>query len=152
MSCSTLYCLSVAIFLLLDLNPSLAACGDRPLKQLRLRSSTSNGEESESDQQLPPIDLSHLSEQQLQQLMQQLNVADQFDEDNRGSSRPWKKVQRIIRRQLVRVPKRYLKKLLRQFGLARSVSVRSGVIQLLPQPEVPDVEPQPQLYYLIPLE
>ncbi|KAH8411820.1 hypothetical protein KR215_011680, partial [Drosophila sulfurigaster] len=115
-------------------------------------SSKSNGEESESDQQLPPIDLSHLSEQQLQQLMQQLNVADQFDEDNRGSSRPWKKVQRIIRRQLVRVPKRYLKKLLRQFGLARSVSVRSGVIQLLPQPEVPDVEPQPQLYYLIPLE
>ncbi|KAH8300949.1 hypothetical protein KR044_006805 [Drosophila immigrans] len=160
-SCSSHYFL-LAIFLLLGFDlavkPSLAACGDRK-PQLRLRSTANNlnlnlnsnlngdgdgnADADESDQQLPQIDLSQLSDKQLQQLMQQLNVADQFDEDNRGSSRPWKKVQRIIRRQLVRIPKRYLKKFLRQFGLGRSGNVRSTPLQL---------QPQPQLYYLIPLE
>ncbi|KAH8416503.1 hypothetical protein KR222_006434 [Zaprionus bogoriensis] len=98
------------------------------------------------DASAPQIDLSQLSEQQLQQLLQQLNAATAanseatpaYEEDHRSSSRPWNKVQRIIRRQLVRIPKRYLKKLLRQFGLARSAG---GTLQL-----------QPELYYLIPLE
>ncbi|KAH8387387.1 hypothetical protein KR093_006875 [Drosophila rubida] len=145
MRCSpSLYCL-LALFLLLDCEPGLAACGDRT-QQLRLRNTSndlsSNGDETDQ-QQLAQIDLSQLSDAQLQQLMQQLNVGEQFEEDNRGSARPWKKVQRIIRRQLVRIPKRYLKKLLRQFGLARSGSVRSAAIQL---------QPQAPLYYLIPLE
>ncbi|KAH8335168.1 hypothetical protein KR074_007815 [Drosophila pseudoananassae] len=111
------------------------------------------------------IDLSQLSEKQLKQLVHQLakfqtqkdieedeNENEEEDEeeeqdyeDHRGSSRPWNKVQRIIRRQLVKIPKRYLKKLLRQFGLARSSgvgSVRSGGDLRIPLEE----------YYLIPLE
>ncbi|KAL7745400.1 hypothetical protein ACLKA6_015412 [Drosophila palustris] len=157
MNCSLYWTLSLSLLLLLlnlAAKSNAAACGDS-LQPLRLRSTSNNLTTDETDQQLPQIDLSQLSEQQLQQLMQQLNVADQFDEDNRGSSRPWNKIQRIIRRQLIRIPKRYLKKLLRQFGLARSGSgsgiVRSGAIQL--QPQI-DVQPkvQPELYYLIPLE
>ncbi|EDV34922.2 uncharacterized protein Dana_GF20015 [Drosophila ananassae] len=112
------------------------------------------------------IDLSQLSEKQLKQLVQQLakfqtqkdideedeveqeQLEDEDyenqDEDHRGSSRPWNKVQRIIRRQLVKIPRRYLKKLLRQFGLARSSgigSLRNG-----------DLRTQVEEYYLIPLE
>ncbi|KAH8246409.1 hypothetical protein KR026_005644 [Drosophila bipectinata] len=113
------------------------------------------------------IDLSQLSGKQLKQLVQQLakfqtqkdieeddedgeeeeQSLEEDYEDHRGSSRPWNKVQRIIRRQLVKIPKRYLKKLLRQFGLARSSgggigSVRSGGDLRIPLEE----------YYLIPLE
>ncbi|XP_016951699.1 uncharacterized protein LOC108025673 [Drosophila biarmipes] len=119
------------------------------------------------------IDLSRLSEKQLQQLLQQLaklqttkqdgDVEDLAEDeqdldgdrdqdldledpenDHRGGSRPWNRLQRIIRRQLVKIPKRYLKKFLRQFGLARSVGytdVRSTAIV-----------PQLEEYYLIPLE
>ncbi|KAM8721565.1 hypothetical protein ACLKA7_007447 [Drosophila subpalustris] len=153
MNCSLYWTLWLSLLLLLlnlGAKSNAAACGDS-LQPLRLRSTSNNLTTDETDQQLPQIDLSQLSEQQLQQLMQQLNVADQFDEDNRGSSRPWNKIQRIIRRQLIRIPKRYLKKLLRQFGLARSGSVRSGTIQLQPQIDV-QPEVQPELYYLIPLE
>ncbi|XP_017118957.1 guanine nucleotide-binding protein-like 3 homolog [Drosophila elegans] len=67
------------------------------------------------------------------------------EDDRRGGSRPWNRVQRIIRRQLVKIPRRYLKKLLRQFGLARSIGnggVRSSDI----------AGPQLEEYYLIPLE
>ncbi|XP_039497935.1 putative uncharacterized protein DDB_G0287113 [Drosophila santomea] len=118
-----------------------------------------------------PVDLSRLSEKQLKQLVEQLaklqsqkgqdgeDLVDEEEEeedpnqdqeleepedDHRGSSRPWNRVQRIIRRQLVKIPKRYLKKLLRQFGLARSAGhggVRSA-----------DLGPQLEEYYLIPLE
>ncbi|XP_017086207.1 uncharacterized protein LOC108118159 [Drosophila eugracilis] len=117
-----------------------------------------------------PIDLSQLSEKQLQQLVQQLanlqsakdeadddlteedeedtkpNLQDLQDpeDDHRGGSRPWNRVQRIIRRQLVKIPKKYLKKLLRQFGLARSAGY-SG-------PRRGEVIPQLEEYYLIPLE
>lgn len=157
--------LLLALLELLAIEPSSAACGGSTAQRLRVRlHSVSNEEIADDDEvapQLPQIDLSQLSEQQLQQLLQQLNVAQaadvaqaaeeepNYDEDHRGSSRPWNKVQRIIRRQLVRIPKRYLKKLLRQFGLARSSSAtrRSGALQLQPQRDV-----QPQLYYLIPLE
>ncbi|KAH8238538.1 hypothetical protein KR032_008935 [Drosophila birchii] len=116
----------------------------------------------------PQIDLSKLNPWQLQKLAQQLanlqskggdeeEEADQEQhnnqdedqqqtdteledpaDDHRGSSRPWNRVQRIIRRQLVKIPKRYLRRILRQFGLARSID---GV----PQAEL-------QEYYLIPLE
>ncbi|KAH8291714.1 hypothetical protein KR018_011679 [Drosophila ironensis] len=113
----------------------------------------------------PQIDLSRLSGKQLLQLLRQLTklqsmgqnedqVEDEdldakenlieYEDDHRGIGRPWNKVQRIIRRQLVKIPKRYLKKLLRQFGLARSAElVRSG-----------DASARFQLeeYYLIPLE
>ncbi|KAH8287389.1 hypothetical protein KR054_006660 [Drosophila jambulina] len=61
-----------------------------------------------------------------------------YADDHRGSSRPWNRVQRIIRRQLVKIPKRYLRRILRQFGLARSID---GI----PQAELKE-------YYLIPLE
>ncbi|XP_020803034.1 uncharacterized protein LOC110179758 [Drosophila serrata] len=105
----------------------------------------------------PQIDLNKLSPGQLKKLAQQLaNFQSQDDkdeevaedeeqdqepelensaDDHRGSSRPWNRIQRIIRRQLVKIPKRYLRKILRQFGLARSLD---------------DVELQE--YYLIPLE
>lgn len=159
--------LLLALLELLAIEPSSgAACGGHGPQPLRVRlhsvSSEQAADEDEEDEasQMPHIDLSQLSEKQLKQLLQQLNVAQaadaaaaeeesNFDEDHRGSSRPWNKVQRIIRRQLVRIPKRYLKKLLRQFGLARSSSAarRSGALQLPPQRDV-----QPQLYYLIPLE
>ncbi|XP_033169732.1 uncharacterized protein LOC117147078 [Drosophila mauritiana] len=116
-----------------------------------------------------PVDLSRLSEKQLKQLVEQLPklqtqkgedggdlVAEEDDpeqdqeledseDDHRGGSRPWNRVQRIIRRQLVKIPKRYLKKLLRQFGLARSAGhngVRSADL----------AAPQLEEYYLIPLE
>ncbi|XP_016981108.1 uncharacterized protein LOC108046066 [Drosophila rhopaloa] len=149
----------VAALLLAPSIPEISAksCGQR----LQLRS------------QNEAIDLSRLSERQLQQLVQQLahlqsrkdkdEVEDQAEEedqnrvedqqqddledpedDHRGGSRPWNRVQRIIRRQLVKIPKRYLKKLLRQFGLARSSGyggVRSS-----------DMVPQLEEYYLIPLE
>ncbi|BFG00795.1 uncharacterized protein DMAD_00715 [Drosophila madeirensis] len=140
-----------------------AGCTDR----LRLRASEAQ------------IDLSQLSAKQLQLLVKQLaalqhkqkaeneNAEDQplddqslddpelesqnlqedlqhYEDDHRGSSRPWNRLQRIIRRQLVRIPKRYLKKLLRQFGLARNLGVGNvRAVELLPQP---------QEYYLIPLE
>ncbi|XP_017008966.2 uncharacterized protein [Drosophila takahashii] len=137
---------------------SAKSCGSR----LQLRS------------QNDAIDLSRLSEKQLQQLLQQLATlqtqnpkeedGDPSEEDedagedrdqeledpendHRGGSRPWNRVQRIIRRQLVKIPKRYLKKFLRQFGLARSagydgyVGVRST-----------DMQPQLKEYYLIPLQ
>lgn len=156
--------LLLALLELLAIEPSSAACGGSTPQRLNVRlHSVSNEEVADDDEvapQMPQIDLSQLSELQLQQLLQQLNVAQaadvaaaaeepNYDEDHRGSSRPWNKVQRIIRRQLVRIPKRYLKKLLRQFGLARSSSAtrRSGALQLQPQRDV-----QPQLYYLIPLE
>ncbi|KAH8241660.1 hypothetical protein KR038_006920 [Drosophila bunnanda] len=107
----------------------------------------------------PQIDLSALSPGQLQKLAQQLaNLQakggskdedenpdgeqyqaeaepEDYEDDHRGSSRPWNRIQRIIRRQLVKIPKRYLRKILRQFGLARSL----GDAEL-------------QEYYLIPLE
>ncbi|EDV45698.1 uncharacterized protein LOC6550323 [Drosophila erecta] len=122
----------------------------------------------------PVVDLSLLSAKQLKQLVQQLaKLQTQKDEDgghaveqdeeaeeeedpnqdqeledpeddHRGGSRPWNRLQRIIRRQLVKIPKRYLKKLLRQFGLARSAGyggVRSA-----------NWGPQLEEYYLIPLE
>lgn len=156
--------LLLALLELLAIEPSSgAACGGHSPQRLRVRLHSVVSEEADDDEddapQMPHIDLSQLSEQQLKQLLQQLNVAQaadvaaaeepNYDEDHRGSSRPWNKVQRIIRRQLVRIPKRYLKKLLRQFGLARSSSAsrRSGVLQLPPQRDA-----QPQLYYLIPLE
>ncbi|XP_017030067.1 uncharacterized protein [Drosophila kikkawai] len=124
---------------------SARGCGSR----LRLRSTE------------PQIDLSGLSSGQLQKLAQQLAIlqakdedknedeneeaaqeqddqAVDYAEDHRGSSRPWNRVQRIIRRQLVKIPKRYLRKILRQFGLARSID---GVAQA-----------ELQEYYLIPLE
>ncbi|XP_037723428.1 uncharacterized protein LOC119555860 [Drosophila subpulchrella] len=132
---------------------SAKSCGSR----LQLRS------------QNDPIDLSGLSEKQLQQLLQQLAklqttkedgddadlAEDEEDQDkdqdledpendHRGGSRPWNRVQRIIRRQLVRIPKRYLKKFLRQFGLARSI----GYSDL----RSTNIMPQPEEYYLIPLE
>ncbi|KAI8036074.1 uncharacterized protein LOC128260455 [Drosophila gunungcola] len=119
------------------------------------------------------IDLSRLSEKQLQLLVQQLSSfkpkkdedADEDENENqpeeegevdrddledpeddrRGGSRPWNRVQRIIRRQLVKIPRRYLKKLLRQFGLARSIG-NGGV-------RSPDIAgPQLEEYYLIPIE
>lgn len=155
--------LLLALLELLAIEPSSAACGGSTAQRLRVRLHSVSNAEPDDDEvapQMPQIDLSQLSEQQLQQLLQQLNVAQSadvaaaeeepnYDEDHRGSSRPWNKVQRIIKRQLVRIPKRYLKKLLRQFGLARSSSAtrRSGALQLQPQRDV-----QPQLYYLIPLE
>ncbi|SPP88523.1 uncharacterized protein LOC117590439 [Drosophila guanche] len=149
-------CLAVALF---DGSGTVAAagCSDR----LRLRASEAQ------------IDLSQLSAKQLQLLVKQLtalqhkqkeqnqseeaqplddqelesqNLEDlqQYEDDHRGSSRPWNRLQRIIRRQLVRIPKRYLKKLLRQFGLARNLDVSNvRAVELLPQP---------QDYYLIPLE
>jgi len=146
MNCSIYWKLLAILLLHLAAKSNSAACGG-----VSLRTTSNNLTTDESDQQMPQIDLSQLSEKQLQHLMQQLNVADQFDEDNRGSSRPWNKIQRIIRRQLIRIPKRYLKKLLRQFGLARSASVRSGTIELQPQVDL-HPNPQSQLYYLIPLE
>ncbi|XP_017054853.1 uncharacterized protein LOC108097217 [Drosophila ficusphila] len=74
---------------------------------------------------------------------QDLDLAEPED-DHRGSSRPWNRVQRIIRRQLVKIPSRYLRRLLRQFGLARSLaSSRVSSAELVPQLEE---------YYLIPLE
>ncbi|XP_034481103.1 uncharacterized protein LOC117786811 [Drosophila innubila] len=154
MNCSLYWMLLLILLLNVAAKSNAAGCGvvSQPL---RLRSTSNNLTTDETEQQIPQIDLSQLSEQQLQQLMQQLNVADQFDEDNRGSSCPWNKIQRIIRRQLIRIPKRYLKKLLRQFGLARSGSgsVRSGTIQLQPPTELqPESQPQSRLYYLIPLE
>lgn len=122
-------------------------------QKLRLRSSSpiSGNElglddELEQEQPLQQLDLSQLSESQLQQLMQQLNLSSDYEDDHRGITRPWKKVQRIIKRQLVRIPKRYLKKLLRQFGLARDGSFRSGTLQ------EPEIVAEPQLYYLIPME
>lgn len=159
--------LLLALLELLAIEPSSgAACGGHSPQPLRVRLHSVSSEQADNDDdedeapQMPHIDLSQLSEQQLKQLLQQLNVAQaadaaaaeedlSYEEDHRGSSRPWNKVQRIIRRQLVRIPKRYLKKLLRQFGLARSSSAarRSGALQLPPQRDV-----QPQLYYLIPLE
>ncbi|KAH8409129.1 hypothetical protein KR009_008499 [Drosophila setifemur] len=130
---------------------------------LRLRSNGLANRESQ-------IDLSQLSEKQLESLLQQLATfqskreqnqeqdqeEDQVEhqdlhefeeEDNRGSSRPWNKVQRIIRRQLVKIPKRYLKKFLRQFGLARSAGYGSAI-------ELRSAQIMPQLeeYYVIPLE
>lgn len=156
--------LLLALLELLAIEPSSgAACGGHSPQPLRVRLHSVSSERADNDDdgedeapQMPHIDLSQLSEKQLKQLLQQLNVAQaadvedfSYDEDHRGSSRPWNKVQRIIRRQLVRIPKRYLKKLLRQFGLARSSSDarRSGALHLAPQRDV-----QPQLYYLIPLE
>lgn len=153
--------LLLALLELLAIEPSSgAACGGHSPQPLRVRLYSVYEDEEDEATQMPHIDLSQLSEQQLKQLLQQLNVAQaadaaaaeedlSYDEDHRGSSRPWNKVQRIIRRQLVRIPKRYLKKLLRQFGLARSSSAarRSGALQLPPHRDV-----QPQLYYLIPLE
>ncbi|XP_034655469.1 uncharacterized protein LOC117893126 [Drosophila subobscura] len=149
-------CLVVGLF---DGSSTVAAagCTDR----LRLRASEAQ------------IDLSQLSAKQLQLLVKQLaalqhkqkaenenaedqplddpelesqNLEDlqQYEDDHRGSSRPWNRLQRIIRRQLVRIPKRYLKKLLRQFGLARDLGVSNVRAVELP--------PQPQEYYLIPLE
>lgn len=116
-------------------------------------------------EQQQQIDLSGLSPWQLRKLLQQLSALqkkgdeddqagdedgareepapadlkqeEDYEEDHRGSSRPWNRVQRIIRRQLVKIPKRYLKKILRQFGLARSID---GVM------------PELEEYYLIPLE
>ncbi|XP_068154844.1 uncharacterized protein [Drosophila tropicalis] len=130
----------------------------------RVRSSWNDEDNFISDQS-DHIDLSQLSDQQLDQLMKQLqqkadimefqnpedlsyvegNDNDNAD-DHRGSSRPWNKIQRIIRRQLVRIPKRYLKKFLRQFGLARSGS-SSITTKTYRTPII-----QPQLYYLIPLD
>ncbi|EDW44051.1 uncharacterized protein LOC6616215 [Drosophila sechellia] len=115
-----------------------------------------------------PVDLSRLSEKQLKQLVEQFaklqtqkgedggdlveeeddperdQELEDSEDDLRGGSRPWNRVQRIIRRQLVKIPKRYLKKLLRQFGLARSVG-HSGIRSA-------DLAPQLEEYYLIPLE
>ncbi|KAH8368507.1 hypothetical protein KR084_012453 [Drosophila pseudotakahashii] len=146
---------------------SAKSCGSR----LQLRS------------QNDAIDLSRLSEKQLQQLLQQLATlqtqkpkeedgdleeeeeeAEEAEEDpdqdkdrdqeledpendHRGGSRPWNRVQRIIRRQLVKIPKRYLKKFLRQFGLARSAGY-DGYIGV----RSTDMPNQLEEYYLIPLE
>jgi len=131
---------------------SAKACGSR----LQLRA------------QNDPVDLSRLSEKQLKQLAEQLakfkTQKDEYggdlveeeddpeqdqqledaEDDHRGGSRPWNRVQRIIRRQLIKIPKRYLKKLLRQFGLARSAGY-SGVRSA-------NLTPQLEEYYLIPLQ
>ncbi|EDW81945.2 uncharacterized protein Dwil_GK18853 [Drosophila willistoni] len=130
----------------------------------RVRSSWNDEDNIISDQS-GHIDLSQLSDQQLDQLMKQLQQKvdtmefqnpqdasylegnDDNDDDHRGSSRPWNKIQRIIRRQLVRIPKRYLKKFLRQFGLARSGSSSSISTKTYKTAII-----QPQLYYLIPLD
>lgn len=143
------YWMLIIVLIALATRLSAAGCAGATQKlRLRLRTTPNEVAGDETEQQLAQqLDLSQLSESQLQQLMQQLNLADEYDEDHRGSSRPWNKVQRIIRRQLVRIPKRYLKKLLRQFGLARAGNYRSGSLQW-----EPEVEAQPELYYLIPLE
>ncbi|EDV99711.1 GH12481 [Drosophila grimshawi] len=135
------------LLLALTVRSGAVHCGSNT-KQLRLRS-TSNGLSSDELDAAPQqLDLSQLSESQLQQVMQQLNVANEYEEDNRGSIRPWNKVQRIIRRQLVRIPKRYLKKILRQFGLARSGSNSIGSLSS----GLEQADRELQLYYLIPLE
>ncbi|TDG39826.1 hypothetical protein AWZ03_013746 [Drosophila navojoa] len=151
MRCTSLWFFGLWL-LVLGVRSSETRCVCGAQKLLRLRSTaTAGGQAFVDDDQLeqeqePELDLSQLSESQLQQLMQQLNLASDYDDDDRGIGRPWKRVQRIIKRQLVRIPKRYLKKLLRQFGLARDGSFRSGALL---DPEVGAV---PELYYLIPLE
>ncbi|XP_064556659.1 uncharacterized protein LOC135441116 [Drosophila montana] len=140
------YWMLIIVLIALAARLSAAGCAGATQK-LRLRLRTTPNEVAGEETGEQQLDLSQLSESQLQQLMQQLNLADEYEEDHRGSSRPWNKVQRIIRRQLVRIPKRYLKKLLRQFGLARAGNYRSGSLQW-----EPEVEAQPELYYLIPLE
>lgn len=42
--------------------------------------------------------------------------ADDWDDDERSKKRPWRKIQRIIRRQLIKKPKRYFKKIAHQIG------------------------------------
>ncbi|XP_017136902.1 uncharacterized protein LOC108152210 [Drosophila miranda] len=152
MDCLPFYYLMIlSIFFVASFDGSTAAgCSGR----LRLRASDVAKAEAQ-------IDLSQLSEKQLQQLVQQLAALQskqeeesledqdfedlqQDEDDHRGSSRPWNKIQRIIRRQLVRIPKRYLKKLLRQFGLARNIG-GSNVRAV-------DLAPRADEYYLIPLE
>ncbi|EDW05672.1 uncharacterized protein Dmoj_GI11165 [Drosophila mojavensis] len=153
MRCTSLW-FFVILLIVLAVRSTEARCVCATQKLLRLRSTATasgNGfvDDDELEQEPEPLqqlDLSQLSESQLQQLMQQLNLASDYDDDDRGIGRPWKRVQRIIKRQLVRIPKRYLKKLLRQFGLARDGSFRSGALL---DPEVGAV---PELYYLIPLE
>ncbi|XP_004535421.1 uncharacterized protein LOC101451290 [Ceratitis capitata] len=41
---------------------------------------------------------------------------DWSDDDERSKKRPWRKIQRIIRRQLVKYPKRYFKKIVHSIG------------------------------------
>lgn len=45
-----------------------------------------------------------------------LNADDWVDDDQRSRKRPWRRIQRIVRRQLVKIPRRYLKKIAYQIG------------------------------------
>ncbi|XP_041451441.1 uncharacterized protein LOC111067014 [Drosophila obscura] len=150
-----------SIFVVASFDGSTAGCSGGSGGRLRLRASDVALAEAQ-------IDLSQLSDKQLRQLLQQLAALQptkqeqleleleeqdlqqqqqqlqQYEDDHRGSSGAWNRVQRIIRRQLVRIPKRYLKKLLRQFGLARSNEASN--VRAVTRVHQADE------YYLIPLE
>ncbi|XP_054087864.1 uncharacterized protein LOC105214657 [Zeugodacus cucurbitae] len=117
--------------------PSLDEADDEELAEEETNMEVSEEDDEEIDDAHKPIGfkLVELNKAQLQQLIDsgklQLvenagassvgqvyneDADDWVADDERSKKRPWRKIQRIIRRQLLKQPKRYFKKIAHQIG------------------------------------